>query len=79
MFTALQVIIAIADNPGTRSSWIQEELGISRPSFTRALAEARRLGVVISYSHENGYQIESGNVKLTRKWLELNEQEEPLA
>lgn len=76
---ALQVIIAISDYPGIRSTALREYLDISQATLTRALAQARHLGTVITYSHEDGYLLESGNVRLARKWLELNEETEPLA
>ena len=76
---ALELIVTLADQPGLRASQLQNALGVSRATLMRILSEARHLGVVIDYSHENGYQIESGNVRLARKWLEVASQEQPFA
>jgi len=76
---ALGLIVTLADNPGMRCTGLQRVLGVSRATLMRAMAEARHLGIVISYSHEEGYQIESGNVSLARKWLDLAQRDYPLA
>jgi len=76
---ALELIVTLADHPGMRSSGLQKALGVSRATLMRVMAEARHLGVVIGYSHESGYRIESGDVQLARKWLKLHQREAPLA
>jgi predicted DNA-binding transcriptional regulator YafY len=76
---ALELIVTLSDHPGMRASGLQEALDVSRATLMRILAEARHMGVVIGYSHESGYRVESGDVKLARKWLKLNQREAPLA
>jgi predicted DNA-binding transcriptional regulator YafY len=75
---ALQLIVTLADKPGMRSTGLQETLNVSRATLMRVMTEARHLGVAIGYSHESGYRIESGDVKLARQWLKLNQRETPL-
>lgn len=76
---ALDLIVYLADHPGARALTIMREQDFSRATFTRALAEARRLGMKIAYSHEQGYRITAGNVSLARRWIGLNAAESPLA
>jgi len=75
---AIELVVTLADHPGIRASALQELFGVSRATLMRVIAEARHLGVVINYGIETGYRIESGDVKLARKWLALNQREAPL-
>ena len=76
---SLELLDFLAQHPGCRSEDMQAQLGVSRATLHRLLAQLRALGLEIWYTVPDGYQVASGEVCQARRLLRLLSQPAPFA